>query len=322
MAVPTISNVSPDAGPSRGRVLITVEGTGFREPPAPPLTGPTTSPGPTVKVEFGSVEADRVWVVSSTELLVRTPAKEPGVHDITVTNLDDDGDPIAGETVTEASSYTTSLPDLTASTVLTRVMRTLILEMRKQVLSNTKAIVHSEYDEDTGDLLSIIPTAELPALVVIGPRLRQNRFYSTNETDEKDLGALVGQIRPKRTEDLIFTVVGASDNTTELTNLLAHFTDFLQLNIYLRMDRDEADPSAGQVQYEMEFEAEPSAASEANASNIRYFTSDLVIRGVDVEPGDMVVGKVAEMADYVPAGSVDPERAWIEWTVEQYLSEP
>lgn len=57
MTVPTITTVTPSAGPTGGRTLIHVVGTGFRLPDPPPSTGVVPVPGPTVRVDIDGTRA-------------------------------------------------------------------------------------------------------------------------------------------------------------------------------------------------------------------------------------------------------------------------
>jgi PKD repeat protein len=69
---PTVTGVSPDAGPTTGGTLVTVTGTGF--------TGPTV-------VKFGGVAGTGLTVLSPTQISVRSPAHAAGTVNITVTTL-------------------------------------------------------------------------------------------------------------------------------------------------------------------------------------------------------------------------------------------
>jgi hypothetical protein len=70
VAVPTVTGVSPDGGPTAGGTSVTVTGTGF-----------TTGAG----VSFGGVPATAVTVSSSTSLTVTAPKGAPGSVAVTVT---------------------------------------------------------------------------------------------------------------------------------------------------------------------------------------------------------------------------------------------
>ena len=55
------------------------------------------------------------------------------------------------------------------------------------------------------------------------------------------------------TVDLAFTLVGASDHTVELLNLMAATELFFHKNKFLGMSRDTANALSGRVRYEMDF---------------------------------------------------------------------
>jgi IPT/TIG domain-containing protein len=80
MAVPTLSSVSPNQGPSAGGTTVTLSGTGF--------TGVTS-------IKFGSVNTTSFTVTSSTQIVAVTPSGT-GVVNVTVTT----GEGTSAQTVT------------------------------------------------------------------------------------------------------------------------------------------------------------------------------------------------------------------------------
>ena len=310
--MPLITNIlpvgstvgDPVEGPTAGRSLVLIFGDGFRLPPDPPASGPTgpvvagvvTSPNPkTVSVTFGGKEALRVDVVRTNLLHVVTPispiaATKAAGHgagdvDVVVTNLDDDGDPIGGETVTEVDGYTYRHPKLDAvsESDLLRLVEKLIIEWKRQVLPEVVFTVHTDHDDDTST--PIVDIAKLPMIALILRGLPENRFYSTNERPEIESGGVVRTLRKPRTVDLLFDVVGASDSTFELLNLLSAANTFMVENIVIELDRDPADLSLGTVEYELDFQSGGGFAigAAASNSNLRQFSGAIVIRGFDIE---------------------------------------
>lgn len=79
-----------------------------------------------------------------------------------------------------ALAYRFERPAIAREADLTRVIRQLLRELKRQVVANVSASVSVDYD-DSADGQSIIAMAKLPSLVLTGPTLRQNRFYSANE---------------------------------------------------------------------------------------------------------------------------------------------
>jgi hypothetical protein len=70
-AVPTVTGVVPNSGPTAGGTAVTITGTGFQC-----VTG----------VKFGTTPAATYTVVSPTEITATSPAGNPGTIDVTVTN--------------------------------------------------------------------------------------------------------------------------------------------------------------------------------------------------------------------------------------------
>lgn len=312
MAVPVITNVlpigatvgDPSEGPTAGRSLVRIFGDGFRLPPDPPPDGPTgpivagrvSSPVPkTVSVTFGGKEAVQVDVIKTNLLHVLTPispitATKAAGHgagdvDVVITNLDDLGDPIGGETVTRVDGFTYRHVKLDATNPsdLLRLVEKLIIEWKRQVLPEVVFTVHTDFDDDTAS--PIVDIAKLPFIALILREIPENRFYSLNERPEREEGGIVFIDRKPRTVDLLFDVVGASDFTMELVNLMSASSTFMEENPVITLDRDPADLSKGTVCYELDFQAggDFGVSRGASNSNLRQFSGAIVIRGFDIE---------------------------------------
>jgi len=234
----------------------------------------------------GGREATQVRVRAVDRLTFLSPIGDAGSADIVVRNLDDNGDPIAGEEATLAGGYTYRLPPLAAESDLARLVRTLLRELKRQVLPNVSLTVQTDFDAQTGDELHIAQLASLPALVLVGPELREDRFYSLNQLQEVAGGP--GGTQRRRvpyTVNLAFTIVGASDHTVELLNLMAATELFFHRNKFLEMDRSASSPLGGIVLYEMDLapDGDLRVTSQPNSSNVRSFSGSFVVRGFDLE---------------------------------------
>ena len=302
MAVPTITQISPTTGPTLGDFVIGITGTNFHVP-AVPAFGSSLPWGqqatPSVQVLIDGAPADNVQVFDSTFLTCAMPKHDVGQVPIVIKNLDSSsGVPIPGETVTAANAFAYALPIFTNDndSDLTRVVHTLIREIKKQFLkADVTYAVHTDYDPDTGDELHVTKFASLPGLSLVGPDLEENRFYSQNDQpivedpttiDVNGNATDFVETRAPYTVDLLFSVIGASDNKGELLNMMAGFIMFMHKNKYLVLDRDPNDASKGTVRYEMDFQpnGQPKTAMGGNAdSNIRSFEAKFVIRGFDIE---------------------------------------
>lgn len=314
MAIPVVNHIlpfggsvgDPSEGPTGGRSLVEIFGRNFRLPPTPPADGPlgpivaglVVAPEPrTVSVTFDGVEAVEVQVITPILLRVVTPISPIGAGaatnhgagsvDVVVTNLDDSEVPIPGETVTKVDAYTYRRVKLDAASEsdLLRLVLQLIKEWIRQVLPEVILTAHTDFDSDTADGLNIIEIAKLPAIILAGPSLPENRFYSRNDRQEGNVGNSVRIRRVARTVDLLFNVVGVSDNPMELINLLAASNVFMKENTKIFILRDESDPSKGSVGYELDFQIGSSFSvnTKPSNSNIGSFTGAILIRGFDFE---------------------------------------
>jgi hypothetical protein len=318
MAVPSITVIYPNSGSSGGARLLQIMGGGFQLSPDPPLTGPAPVANPSVRVTFGSgvntAEGTRIAVVSSARLFVVVPASpntSPGAVDVTIENIDQAGDVIPGETVTVVGGYTYSRPDLNLlpESDLTRITRTLIRELKKQVLQETSLSTGTDWASDP--TAGVAAIAKVPAIVLHGPDLKENRFYSQNEMRELantfGLGEKVFDgLRPAMTVDLTFNILGVTNSTIQNINLMSEVVSFFQRNKWLHMSFDSSNANSETARYEMDWAdaSFPDSIGNPNDSNIRAFRGAITIRGFDVDERSMVIGVLRELEDQTTSGSV------------------
>jgi hypothetical protein len=234
MAVPTVASIQPARGPASGQTLITITGASMRLPPPPPAGRPTTNGLPqTLEIRIGTLPATRVLVredpaiPDGTSATCLTPAGTPGPADIIIQNLDGTGQPIAGETVRLAGVFTYERTALSTESILTRLVRTLLRTLKAQVLENVNLTVHTDFDAAPENGAHLAAVARLPALVLAGPELRQSRAYSINQQPVRELRDGLALHRVPYTVDVGFTLIGVTDRTAELLNLMSLCTLFL-----------------------------------------------------------------------------------------------
>jgi len=292
MAVPTISTIGPSKGHTGGRTLVEITGSNFRLPTIQAAGETDRQSLPlTVAVYFGDEPARSLIIVSGSRLYAETPIHDPGVVAIKVENLDDNGSPIASESVTQANAFEFVRPIITTEpeneSDLQRVVRTFVLELQRQILENVQISQHTDFDEAGNVLIEVVHVAELPGLALVGPDVEENRFYSINAEPEHDVEGLEGvefnSFQVPRTVDLTFTIVGVSDRKMELLNLQHAAEYFFAKNFELRMLRDQNDPSLGFVEYEIALTEDFNTTGVANNSNLWAFEGKAVIRGFDIE---------------------------------------
>jgi hypothetical protein len=296
MAVPSISNIYPNFAHVGGESMVRILGGDFRTRVYTPFItedfvtiiegpwqyGPTT--GPTVQVRFGAAVSQHVVVVNHALMYVRVPVTAmdaPGPVDVTVQNLDDEGVPIPGESVTVSGAFSYRGFEFTHDAALTRVVRAFIRELKRQVLRNvTLAQVHTDYDASTGDTYNLTELQELPSLVVMGPEIEPNSEPENTVYDEA-FGQQAVQRGPYY-GDLGFQVIGTADRNGVLLNLQSALVTFLRNNPYLYVDVDPADPAQGRHRFELVFSrgGAPSINLGGDDNNVKSFTSRIDIRQV------------------------------------------
>ena len=276
MAVPILASVSPATGPASGGDLVRLRGSNFAA---------------RVAVRFGDVAASVVAVRedSAGSLVdVRTPLLEPGVVDVALQNLDAAGVPVAGEFAILPSAYRSLRPTVARESDLTRAVRQLLRELKRQVLANVSATVSVDYDDNEVDGQSLIAMARVPSLVLSGPVMRPNRFYSQNvphvDVMQGADGPELVRRKPPQTMDLVFTITAASERTAELFNLMAAVSTFLNRNRWLELLRDPIDAERGAVRWELDAEGD-FRTQLGSRDDVRAFSCGFVVRGFDVDEG-------------------------------------
>ena len=276
MAIPTLASVTPGAGPASGGDLVRLVGTGF---------------APKVAVRFGERAATIVAVRDEAGVSlvdVRTPAHEAGVIDVELQNVEANDVPVAGESVLLAGAYRFARATVAREADLTRIIRQLLRELKRQVLANVSATVSVDYDDTVIDGLNVIAMAKVPSLVLSGPTLRPNRFYSANVPHEDVVAGSSGpelvRRKPPYTVDLVFTLTAASERTAELFNLMAAVATFLNRNRWLELPRDPNDAARGVARWELDADGE-FRTQLGGKDDVRAFTCGFVVRGFDVDEG-------------------------------------
>jgi hypothetical protein len=275
MAKPTLTSVSPASGPASGGDLVTVRGT-F---------------GSRIAVRFGDALATVVSVRDEGDVSiaqVRTPTHAEALVDVTLSNVDAVGTPVVGESIALAGAYKFLRPRIVREAELTRLIRTLLRELKRQVMENVSLSVAVDFDDTPLDGLDVTAIAKLPSLILSGPRIKENRFYSSNTLEEEIVaganGPEIRRRRPPFTVDLEFAITGASDRAVELLNMMTAVAAFVDRNRWLSMDRDPGEASKGAVRWEMDASGELQTNLEGK-DDVRAFTWGLVIRGFDIDEG-------------------------------------
>jgi hypothetical protein len=288
MAVPTITGIDPASGPAAGLSLVRITGTNFRVYDAPAYGDLREADPTTVQVLFDTNASVAVRVESETEIVVLVPAytgtyflHEFTAVDITVRNLDDDGDPIAGEEVVSSSAYTYKReplrpPTLPVESPFKRVSEGIITLLGRQVLLNSGLNTHTDYSPDG----VIIREAGVPSLSLIGPDTSRDAYGAENasywETQE-DTSAL--RWPPPEMTTFSYDLIGQTDNDGEFLTLMGAARQFFRSNPYYVMT---ADVPEVQARFPMMVVGEPVRTGEVPLANLHEFTLTFEVRRIPI----------------------------------------
>ncbi len=302
MAVPTFVSCTPSLIFTGGQ-LVTIAGTNFRTAYTPPdVDGAVPTPPPTVAVTFNGKAARRVCVVSATLLTCLAPATEAGDAVIVVENLDQDGNPIAGESVTTPDGPAAAAfarADLSVADDLERVTRALLRLLKREVIPNVVETMSTDYSGDVDRIeFNITETAELPCVAVSGPTLKRNKFYG-EAAEVEQRGTDHVRRRYLRTSDLTFKVAAFDNSTMRVLRLQALITKVMENNTYFEVLRDASDESKGSVFYELDA-GDFGMSGAPNKDDVRSVSGEITLRGFTFEdvagfPDSMVASKGASV---------------------------
>ena len=289
MAVPTITGVSPAAGPAGGGALVQISGTGFRLY-TPPAYGPVQGPAPCyVQVLFGTAASPRVFVLDGTLLEAYSPAYPGDVElatfapfGITVRNLDDALVPIPGESATLASAYTFTREDLRPPTLelespATRITRALLQILKREVLLATSPRTHVDYSPDGIDLNQ----AEVPSVHLIGPEFIPDAYGWENESIPETQGDGSALVWPNPImHTLRYTVYGHSNAQPEFITLMSAIRKVVWRNPYLVISGDV--PAGARLRLPIVMTDEPSPGAGVLNASLNSMAAKLEIRRVPI----------------------------------------
>ena len=300
MAVPTFTSVTPSFVHTSGKTAVVINGTNFR---LPVIQADGSTDGVllrSVQVLFGSEPAIEANAVDVTRIEAIAPVSDPATVDITIRNVENDGTPIPGEEVVAPAAFEFRHARLTSerenASDLQRAVRKIIRDLKQQVHPNVVLTTDTDYDGPDNVEIHVVELADKPAIVLIGPSLEENRFYSVNGeqdfSDERQLyeedGSeddqfenFVATYQPF-TVDISFEAVVVSDRQMEALNLTHLLMMFFRKNTRFKLDRSN-DPADGEVEFEMAMTSAPRPASAAGNSNIHSYTSAFTIYGFDID---------------------------------------
>lgn len=290
-----------------------IVGTNFRVASAAVVNPPRAFN--TVAVTVGGVPAEAVFVPSTTLLRVRIPDfrgdPNPAIVDdaisrvafpavdVVITNLDDDGVAIAGETVTAAAAYTYEQPLIRApqgDPPLLQVFRELLRLLKRQVISRTAMQTHTDFGEGTGILFTEL--SEHPS-VGLQMNIQRDPEYSYFDNEKIIIpmgGGVFREYDGTKTYMLVCPVTLSSKNPFEAHHLNAALIDAVAASVWLRVAPDPAFPGGTLNNYPLELVQPPEQIGGSNRVNITAFQAVLRVRGVPVVRGDPLTEQLFQIS--------------------------
>lgn len=302
MAVPTITAVSPSSGHTVGLDVVRITGTDFRLPPA--MVG--YDPGDaqqTIKVTFGGVDSTEAHAITATSGYAKVPswtgpatAETPYAVDVVVSNLDNNGDEIAGETDTLSDGYSYVRTTLTTQVIVMRVTTTLVQYLRRFVHPNTVLTTSSMYDDSTADDTDRIKQAGIPMVKVTGPVETEDKRMTQHSVEEEDDPDISGEFitkHPVKSVDLDYNIQVFSDDrhVGSVYTLANAVTDCINKMGYLTVAVDPDDSTQGNYNFPWSITVDPDYDTGDDLDGLRKATISCEIREV---PKDDPSGTIVE----------------------------
>ena len=253
-----ICSITPTEGPTQGGNLVKVACEGIDHQ---------------VGVVFDNCPAV-VSLVHNQQCFVQAPVHDAGDVDVCIFSQ--------GERFIKHHGYRYQRAKLARQSDLTRLVRTIIRQLKAHVLPTTSMCVDVEYAGQIPEDNLAATYASLPALVITGPDIRENRQLSDNAGPQmSDAHGNFVHCRPAYTADLTFSLVGASSSTVELLNMMSASITYLHQATYLSMHRDAEHPEFGVIRWPLSITGEVRTHLD-NPDGIRSFSCQFCVHGFDL----------------------------------------
>lgn len=323
MAVPTITDVSPATGPASGGNIVIVTGTNFRVPTIA-YTIPMEDLIPTVSITVGGQAPEDFDVFSATSMAIRIPRydADPRVYpypavDLVISNIDDSGVVIPGETVTEVDAYTYDRWVLGAprkDPPMLTVMRELLRRMYLEITKYSSPTTHVDFGEDSS--ATIIAPASLPSVSFTVSMPRDIEWAQwDNGPEEVELNdGTIDQYEGMRTYMLVCDITAAGEGDREAHFIVQALQEFVIENPLMSIPADTDLYTDETNEYAIEISRDPVQSKTVSQSSIVAFSMQIRVRGIAVFPDNPIenVKKIVEFiyADMHMDGTTPDEWTW------------
>ena len=310
----TVTAIAPSGGRSHGGYVVYLQGTLFRLPSAPPA-GETDGKVPaTVKIMIAGWDVGTVEVLSASRCRFIMPAYHgddphafadgPVAVDLAFSNLDDNGAPITGQTVTKAHFFTYRQKDLTVESHSAAVDRVLLQSLAAGVIENVVFATSREWALPGTDLLiRVEEQAKTPVLYLSGPDEQEPGDAEREAETEinrrlKPTDAHVPQVlQPPSVRNFVYGVSGATGEKEDVLcrNLGQALIEHFKAVKFLDVPIDPASPSVKR-QYPVKI-SRSGYPKYGKAGEMFQFTAQIVVEGVWIMAEDPVVLREGKMVE-------------------------
>jgi hypothetical protein len=236
-----------------------------------------------MEVYFGTEEATRVRVRSTTELDCLTPIHDAGQIDVKVKDLDTSDE----DTLTDG--FTFSRPTIggeTNNTDLVYVTKTLVAEFKRQLIENVKVSHGIDFGNVDLQNFDIIEFAEVPVIILQGPRIMESGgpLHRVGEPWQEVATDTFKKKRPQDIINLEFILTGGDTSMVRLLNLNREVISFFRRNPVLRIHQDPANPGSSIEEIDMRppFPQDWRFQTQGNKAAYKFFTGSFSLFGVPI----------------------------------------
>lgn len=198
---------------------------------------------------------------------------------------------IEDEQATAEQAFTFAMPHLGVKVPLQLAIDQLIIELRRQVHPNASFTTHTDFDPETGDMLSTTPDAPLPSIIIASLETMEaptRRVLGPQEEPGTEADRTIIKA-PSDIVDQALAVVVATDDPNELTALYQVLRRFFRKNGKLLVPLAEGAPilmddETTYREHQLEWrETLPATFGvQSDNSNILTMSGAAIIRGIPV----------------------------------------
>jgi len=269
-----------------------------------------------VRVTFQGTSAGEAWsnvaeevrVESATELRIRVPEflgnpNIPGIADgavsrvsfpacnILIQNLDNNGNPITGETVTASAAYTYIQPLLGlpgGDPPILLVTRALLHTLKRQIIGRAATIAHTDYalDGATVTAVSDLPMLDVSLEIAKDPFFCQ---YDSEQTYVRDGSAWI-EYEPSMTVLLAARIDMAAEFDHQMQRMIDACFELSIRTPWLTVQTPLAHEThiTASNRYPLEWDALPRQQGRPSRINLHSYFANCTVRGIPIISSDSI----------------------------------